>query len=223
MLADLEKHAARFNDLSLRARLLITLSSVVIIFMLFDMFWFVNNGKTIKQTNNEITKIAQEKNTLIEQQKAKNQHISSRRNDPKYQLIESLDKQLEQTKLQLKEKTLNLVQPEDMAEVLNTIITSSNKLKLQSLSKLETNKLSDKNSADGKVSEQENMVELYRHRMQIVLSGNFSATHQFLEKLENMEKQVAFDSFEYKVDTYPKAEIKLIVSTLSLNEEWIGG
>jgi len=223
MLADLEKYAVRFNNLSLRFRLLITLSFILILFMLFDMFWFSNNGNLIKQTNNTIINLSQEKNNLVEAQKTKNQRITSKRNDPKYQLIESLDKQLEQAKLQLKERTLNLVQPEDMAKVLNTIITSSKNLKLQSLSKLETTKLSDKTSTDSNDTDQENLVELYRHRMQIILNGSYSATYKFLEDLENMEKQVAFDSFEYKVETYPKAEIKLVVSTLSLNKEWIGG
>jgi len=223
MPADLDKYRVLFNDLSLRSRLLITLSAAAILFMLFDLLWLSNNGQIIKQTNNKIVSLSQEKNNLLDTQRTKNQKISSKRNDPKYQLIESLDQQLEQAKVKLKERTLNLVQPEDMAEVLNTIIASSNKLKLQSLSKLETTKLSDKTPVDPKAKDQEALVELYRHRMQIVLNGSYSATYQFLEKLESMEKQVAFDNLEYEVDAYPQAEIKLIVSTLSLNKEWIGG
>ena len=76
MLADLEKHTARFNDLSLRSRLLMTLSSVVILFVLFDLYWFSNNEKTIKQTNNNIISLSQEKDNLIEVQKTTNGTLS---------------------------------------------------------------------------------------------------------------------------------------------------
>ena len=214
----LDKYIESFNNLKQSYRLLVTLGAIFFVFMCFDIFWLSEQSKKRKSLEASIVNTAQEYNNQIETQKNRNLSASKRNQEPKRQLIETLDKKIAEVKSQLSENTLNLIQPEDMAEVLRDIIKSSNSLKLQSLSKIETTSFAtptDQNQQQG--------FELYKHSMQIKLLGSYHATYEFLKALEDMEKKVSFEHFEYKVKNYPTAEIELMVSTLSLNKEWIGG
>ena len=132
-----------------------------------------------------------------------------------------LESEIEKVRQQLTEKTVNLVPSDKMADVIEKIIASTQSLRLISLSKQASLRLSDPVEAPN--ADKEQAIKLYRHSVEIVLEGNYSATYQFLKSLENMERKVAFESFNYNVENYPNAEIRLIVSTLSLNKEWIGG
>ena len=215
---NLEPHIERFNNLKQSHRVLACFVVIVLLFMCFDIFWFSNNSKNIAQSNSTLTTIDRQTKALIDQQKNKNLSASIQRKNPKQLVLDRLNEKIDSVKTKLSERTLNLVQPEEMASVLKDIIDSTKNLKIQSLSKLATTPLSTTNE-----NESQDMVQLYRHSMEVFLTGNYTATHEFLNRLETMEKKVAFDQFEYKVRRYPVAEIRLTVSTLSLNKEWIGG
>ena len=220
MQTKIERTISKFDALALRLRIMITLSFIAILFMFFDIFWYAFNDQAIKKTNQQILNIKKQTDKLVNMQKQHNQNILRKRSDPKKIKLASINTQLAEIRRQLTEKTTNLVQPEDMANVLKIIIMSTEALELQRLSKRETIELSDQPDKNDQPKDQ---IRLYRHSMEILLQGSYSATHKFLEKLENMEKKVAFDSFEYTVGEYPQAEIKLVVSTLSLHKGWIGG
>jgi len=66
-------------------------------------------------------------------------------------------------------------------------------------------------------------VQLYRHRVELVLQGSFTDTQAFLVKLEALPKQLAFERLKLTVEQYPEAEITLTVSTLGFDRKWIGG
>lgn len=223
----LEETMIKFNALTLRLRIMITISVIAILFMLFDVFWFADNDQIIGKIEQQIMAVIKQSDELVEMQQQHNQNIVQKRNDPKNLKLISLNKQLSKIREQLTNKTINLVQPADMANVLKMIIGSTNTLELQILSKQETVELSSQLEFGQEKQQQEsaesNQVRLFRHSMEIVLKGDYSSTYQFLNKLEEMDKKVAFDSFEYVVSQYPKAEITLVVSTLSLQKGWIGG
>jgi len=225
MPTNLEAAIIKFDGLALRLRIMITLSILALLYMLFDLFWFSFNDQAIKKAQQEITMTTKQNAELISMQEDFNLNIVKKRNNPKKIKLEMIGGQLSDIRNQLKQKTANLVQPEDMADVIKTIITSTKSLKIQRISKQKTIELSSEftevsNNKDEKDSAP---IKLYRHSMEILLKGNYTSTHQFLDKLEKMKKQVAFDAFEYIVKDYPQAEIKLIVSTLSLQKEWVGG
>ncbi len=210
----------QFDALALRLRIMLTLALVVVVFMLFDIFWFSSNNQRIKNVQQKIQKNRLQITNLVNMQNEQNQKLLQSRNDKKNKQLASLKMQLTSVRQQLAEHTLNLVQPEEMADVLKDIILSSNSLKLEKLIKQQTIELSKPDKDD---QQQKDQLKLYRHSMVIELKGDYRSAFAFLQKLENMEKKVAFDSFEYVVDIYPKATIKLTVSTLSLDKGWVGG
>jgi len=222
MLTNLDATAEKFDALELRMRILLTLVGLAILYMLFDLFWFGSTDQQIKNVNTKIETSKTQISELIDMQTSLNSSVTKTRNNPKHQRIVVLNEQIEQVRKSLLEKTVNLVPPEEMANVLKNIIKSTKSLRLQSLTKQQTAELSE-HQTPLKSDNQEAAIKLYRHSVEIVLIGNYIATYEFLRTLENMERKVAFDSFEYNVAEYPEAEVKLIISTLSLEKEWIGG
>ncbi len=210
----------KFDTLALRLRIMLTACFVIVLFMIFDMFWFSSNSQTIKSTQLGIKNSQKQITDLLAIQNDYNQSVFDKRSDPRRAQLKSIDIQLDSIRQQLTEHTLNLVQPEDMAEVVKTILLSSKSLKLQKLTKLQAEELSKPTEVDGK---KDTRIKLYRHSIQIALKGNYNATYRFLKKLEQMEKKVAFNDFEYNVDKHPNADVILTISTLSLQRGWIGG
>ena len=212
----------QFDALALRLRIMLTLAVIVVVFMIFDVFWFSSNNQKIKSTQQEIQNSRKQITGFVEIQNEFNQKLFKGRNDPKTLQLNTLDAQLGSIRQQLTQHTLNLVQPDEMAGVLKDIILSSKSLRLEKLVKQQTVELSKPTRKDEDKGPN-NEIKLYRHSMVIELKGTYRSAFSFLQKLEEMEKQVAFDSFEYVVDVYPKAFIRLTVSTLSLDREWVGG
>ncbi len=211
----------QFDALALRLRIMLTLAFAVVLFMILDVFWFSSNNQKIKSSQQKIQNSRQQITRLVEMQNEHNQKLFEDRSDPRNQQLNTLDSQLNRIRQQLTQHTLNLVQPDEMASVLKEILLSSQSLKLEKLAKQQTVELSKPSNNTNK--ELNNEIKLYRHSMVIELNGNYQSAFAFLQKLEKMEKKVAFDNFEYVVDIYPKAFIKLTVSTLSLDREWVGG
>lgn len=223
MQTNLDHLLEQFDALALRLRIMLTLAVVVVLFMLFDIFWFSSNNLTIKRAQQKIDNDRQQAINLINLQNEHNEKLFKHRSDPKIKQLNTLNIQLDTVRQQLSEHTLNLVQPEEMANVLKDIILSSKLLKLKKLVKEQSVELSKTAKKDQEDENQQDQIRLYRHSMIIELKGNYRSAFKFLQKLEKMEKQVAFDRFEYIVDVYPKANIKLTVSTLSLDKGWVGG
>jgi len=221
----LENIILLFEELSLRMRLLLTFCLVAVIFMLFDIFLFSANEKTIKTKQQQNINSKKQIADLVSLQNEFNQKTFTSRSDPKTKLLERLDAELEKIRQKLTEHTTNLIHPKDMSSVLKDILSSTKNLQLQSLLKQETVDLSDSEKTDQGIDKPGNkeQVTLYRHSVEISLYGDYHSTLSFLQKLETMEKKVAFDNLEYVVDSYPKANIKLMISTLSLQPGWIGG
>ncbi len=211
----------KFDALALRLRVLFTFVLIVILYMLFDLFWYSATAQQSKNLRLEIENNQRQVTELIDIQNTLNSSVSKSRNNPKTQKIAVLENEIDKVKKQLTERTINLIPSDEMAAVLEQIIESSQTLKLISLNKNASVKLSDSNETDTDLSER--AINLYRHSVEIVLEGNYGATYQFLKNLENMDRKVAFESFSYDVENYPKAKVRLVVSTLSLNKEWIGG
>lgn len=220
----------KFDALALRQRIMIMVSFIAVLILMFDSLWFASNQQEIERTQKAIELTKSQQKEMVEMQRAYNQTIVDKRNDPKHQKLLLIESQLVEVRQKLMNKTVNLVKPEDMARVIREIIQSTKSLKLQSLSKLATYEITSESGDEAQQADTPQSTEtsaekikLYRHTMKIVLQGKYGSTHQFLELLENMKKKVGFDHFEYSVNDYPNADITLTVSTLSLDRGWIGG
>lgn len=225
MRTKLEQIISQFEELTVRMRLLLTLCVIAIVFMIFDILIFSPNEKQIKNKQQTNLNIRGQIEELVNLQGEFNQKTFNTRSDPRSKQLNQLTDDLKKIRLRLTEHTANLIHPEEMPDVLKNILSSTKKLRLQSLLKQEAVNLSEdaKNNQQQFTVNDDESATLYQHSIKISLYGDYPSTVNFLEKLEDMKKRVAFDNLEYIVDIYPKANIQLTISTLSLKPGWIGG
>lgn len=62
---------------------------------------------------------------------------------------------------------------------------------------------------------------IYKHGLKIRFSGDYMATLHYLNLLEALPWHFVWDSIDYRVTTYPRAEIVITVYTLSFEEKWL--
>lgn len=218
ILAWLEK----FNAMEIRMRLMISFALAMTIAFVFDFVWFTPTAKQQSKLEIQIGQFDKQIEETLKSQQALNKSIVDQRHHPKRKQLEQITQQISELRSALEEKTFNLVTPEEMNQVLREIIKRSDKLTLLSLSQQPPVAIFEEDPNSVK-SEQDQQIQLYRHSVNIVLSGNFQNTQEFILALENMPKKVAFDQFRFSVDEYPRSEIRLSLSTLSFDRSWIGG
>lgn len=211
----------RFDQQAIRIRLLLTLVLMAVFAMLVDFLWLADNFKQAESLRAEIVQTDKIIDELIISQTQLNENVVNAKNHPLLKDIEETNQQIEHFKALLEQKTINLIKPEIMSTVLNEILQHSKKLKLLSLTKQAPIELfSQKDLAPEDNTKQ---LQIYRHLVHITFEGQYDDTESFIRLLEDMPQKVNFESLTYEVDEYPLARIILVVSTLSFDEEWIGG
>jgi|GEM_PF-2781260 len=209
------QYVEKFDNLPVRTRLVVTFAMIAVTFLLFELFWYSGTDQANKRIKNQIKTVDQEILSFTESQQQFNAGIFDQRNNPKRAQLIAIQQQVAQVQQELERKTLTLVKPEAMADLLKEIIDNSQKLKLISLVKQAPQALFEEQA--------NHTVQMYRHPVEMVFQGSYQETRQFVEELENMKRKVNFESFEFSVDQYPKSTITLVVSTFSMSRKWIGG
>lgn len=135
--------------------------------------------------------------------------------------LRQLQSEIARLDQRLKESTVDLISPRDMAEVLRALLIRQEGMRLVRLENFPAQVLLP---AAEKVGEPDDAKEihLYRHPMRIVFSGTYLQALEYLRSLEKLPRRLLWDELEIMVKNHPQAEISLRVHTLSLKKGWIG-
>lgn len=160
------------------------------------------------------------------------------------QQLAKLQAQSQELSQQLSALMSNLVSPSQMAELLQSVLDKSAKLKVVSLTSLaatpinsvtsSTNETNSKNSVSttnetnsknvtSTTNETTDNGQYFLHPVRMELTGTYWAIRDYLHALENLPVKYYWRSFQYQVETYPNAKLILEVYTLGTREEFIGG
>jgi MSHA biogenesis protein MshJ len=63
--------------------------------------------------------------------------------------------------------------------------------------------------------------EVFRHTVELSVSGGYFDLLDYLAALERMPQRVFWDGFELSVAQYPQSVLKLTIYTLSLEKSWL--
>lgn len=204
-----------FDEKPLKLRLLITFAAILVMLFTFDFLWISPVLKESTQVERKIVQTQKNIQQLADSLALVNQGVYDRKNNPAFVELGQVKEQLEKVKQQLHEKTISLIKPEEMAGVLQEIIAGSQKLTLLSMNKMSPQAMFQQEDTQD--------IQMYRHVFEVVFTGEYIDTMQFIEELEKLPKKLNFDSLDYQVDEYPLSIITLTLSTLSFNRKWIGG
>ncbi len=107
-----------------------------------------------------------------------------------------------------------LIDPAEMARVMEGVLREQSKLRLIRIRNLSPEALSA--SADSRTA------TFYKHGLEIEFEGSYGACLDYLQEIENLPWRFYWQVLELEVLEYPRNRVRLEVSTLSLNKEWIG-
>ena len=126
------------------------------------------------------------------------------------------------------------VPPQQVALLLEDMLTGHPGLQLVSLSSEASEKITlqlqeplQSRSADSAAMAEASELDIatmdvYRHPFQLELVGSFHDVVSYLDQLESGRWQFQWRSLDYAVEEYPAARVTLLIETLSRSEDWIG-
>ncbi len=209
----------KFNALNERERLSVILLSVVAIIIVFVELLITPLNQKYDVVDKQIVSL-QTQTRQLESQVLILKSKKSR--DPDFQekqKIKLLDEQIESLNVHLKEKMLGLIEPKQMAKVLEEVLAQNTDLQLQRVQSLGAQPLSPIKAKEG---EETQTLGIYRHGLQIEFKGSYLSTLKYLKALDDLPWNFYWDVLELSVNKYPVSTIVITVHTLSFHEGWIG-
>ena len=120
--------------------------------------------------------------------------------------------------------TNELISPTQMREALQQMLSANDNVKITSFKSLPAESLIKKSSTTEPVNDlDENpQIDLYRHSIHITLQGEYFQLRDYLKSIEQLSWSFYWHQFDYKVDTYPQAQLEIEMYSLSTKKEFIG-
>lgn len=122
--------------------------------------------------------------------------------------------------------TTDLVDPAEMRAVLEELLRRQAGLKLVSaLNRAAEPVLADEEPAPGEAVAEEptsDAPRLYRHSLVMRLTGSYLDCLRYVESVERLPWHIYWSRLTVEADDYPTNQIVIELTTLSLDEEWIG-
>jgi MSHA biogenesis protein MshJ len=216
MSSDSSSSTAKFNTLSLRERFLFGTTILVVL----SLGWWHFFAKPVMLETAmlvaENTKISAEVNQTRAEIKTIRNTIAAGINREKEVKLVQLTRALEAVEERLRLKTIELIDPEKMFQLMSQLIYRDSGLKLLSLKRREVKPaiaLSEK--------QQEN-ADIYRHVLEVKFSGKFRDILIYMQSLEALDWKLIWDEIEIVSNEYPLITVKIVISTLSTRKEWVG-
>ncbi len=207
-----------FNSRTLRERIIVALALAMVLILVSYLLIIDPQLKRQHEVNRQLAEIQQSMADLASQETI---ILARRQTDPdqkQRQRIDQLQSELNRLQQQLESNIANLVSPQQMVPLLKDLLGQQKSLTLVSLRNLSP-ALVDLGAADNN----KERPKLYKHRLEMELSGNYRALLDYLAQLQNLPRSVVWETVEIETEDYPKAFIHMQVYTLSLTEGWIGG
>ncbi len=209
----------KFDALNERERISIMLLSIVAVVIVFAELLISPLNQQYEVLDKQIISLKSQTSQLENQIKVLK---AKKIRDPDFQeknKIKLLDEQLSNVNVRLKEKMHGLIEPKQMAKVLELVLTQNTDLKLQRVESLGAEPLSPVKAKEGEEAEN---LGIYRHGLQIEFKGSYLSTLKYLKALDDLPWNFYWDVLELDVDKYPVSRIVITVHTLSFHEGWIG-
>lgn len=216
MKAEWENLSAKVEALTVRERVILLSTMVVAVLFIWGQFFFTPLQERNKQASSALRAINIQQTELMSQVSVLDLQLAE---DPNRELIaqrKGLEQQLEKTKAEIERQLSGLIAPDKMADVLRTLLIEEKKLKLISLKNLPVKPF---NFVDESVEKEG--TALFSHSMELVVDGQYFEVLAYIKRLEQF-KGFNWDMLSYDVVDYPNARVTVKISTLSLEEDWIG-
>lgn len=209
--------ADRIDSLSLRERGFVFVGLVALAYLAWDIFLLQPVSDQRKQVRDEIA-LVQER--IVSSSRRLQELTASTASDPNLALQREQE-QLEKTLVILNERlagrTANVVEPAEMAVLLEKVLDRQKGLRLISMESLGATPVFEGDEGDTLSGG-----GIFRHGLEMQLEGSYLEMLNYVRALEALESNFFWEALEIETIDYPRNRIRLRVYTLSLSEDWIG-
>lgn len=208
----------RFFKLSLRERGLIVIAGLALVLLGGYVTFIEPQLKLAKMSQREAGSGQVALAELDQQIASLEQDLKADPNIPLRQRLSELTSQIASLDLKLDSHTQDLVPADKMPQLLERVLSKSDKLKLvilESIAPIQLLKADEQQNNQSKIN-------LYQHGVRLVLEGSYFDIQGYLEQLETLPWRFYWRVFSYDVKEYPVAQVELELYTLSTSEAFIG-
>jgi len=214
-----EKLSEQVEALTLRERGILLGAIIVSVVFIWGQFIFAPLQDRDKAASRNLISLTQQQANFAQQQLLLERRL---KDDPNKELRvqrTELEVQLAKMKSEIERQLSDLIAPEKMADVLRSMLQQQANLKLISLKNMPVAPFDPPSEKVENDSKEE--AGLYRHSMELVMDGEYFDVLEYIKRLESL-KGFSWETMNYEVIDYPKARVTIKISTLSLEEDWIG-
>ena len=208
--------AEKYDALSLRER---TLIGFTILATIGFTWWQLYADPMLGETRSlvqENSKLSSEVNMTRAAISDIRTRIAAGVNQGKDVKLAQLQRALEDVQERLRLKTIELIDPEQMFQLMSELVYRESNLKLLSLKRREVK------PAITLTEDQQEETGLYRHVLEVKFSGKFADILKYVQTLEGLDWKLIWDEIEIVSQEYPQIMVRVVISTLSTKKEWVG-
>jgi MSHA biogenesis protein MshJ len=215
-----KKLSIKFLKASLREQVLILCCGLIVITMMMYTLLLEPQLEKIVRVEKNSVGATQEITRLSAQVESLTNKLQDDPNQPIRERITTLEQKSQLLMTQLQSQTRNLVPANEMANVLEGVLSKSEGVTLIELESISPSPIILEPVEE--TEQEQPSTGLYRHGVKLVVQGSYFNIQTYLEKLEGLKWQFYWKKFDYIVDEYPLATVELEVYTLSTNKAFIG-
>lgn len=218
----LQQLANWIDALSIRERGFLLIALIIAIFLVGNQILLEPLDKQARQLQ---VKLKKQQKDLVRVREQQQQLVQRSATDPdaqNLQQIAALKKVMQELDARLQGMTVDLIDPQQMAKVLEEVLTRDTDLQLVSVQSLPPLALTDPDEAGKKKDGKGTVTGAYQHALKIEFKGGYLSTLRYMQELEKLSHRFYWGSVDFVVEDHPQAHVTIIVNTLSLNEAWIG-
>ena len=213
LLTKLKPLQATVDNMSLRERLLVFVTGL----MLLGSVWYLGLMQPLdqqaKNNRSEIASLRERIDIYNQSLEVEVLQISSTGTGELEKLLR-IQGRLDEINERLGGYVAELIDPAQMSHVLQGLLNKQSKLRLIRVRNLSPEALSA--STDALTT------TFYRHGLEIEFEGSYLACLEYLQEIEELPWRFYWQLLDIEVLEYPRNRIRLEVSTLSPDVEWIG-
>ncbi|MDH3641939.1 MAG: hypothetical protein OES38_07570 [Gammaproteobacteria bacterium] len=213
----------KYNGLSLRERVLVTLSVLSVTWMA----WSATIGGFLEQSKVQIERDIDAVYVRMQAEVAEQSVLEkAKANDPNLKLGKErtiLDAELKVLSSSLGSVLERFVAPERMPSLLEDVIRNHKGLKLTRMASLPAEPINLGEPEEGEGEEKPKQVpQIYKHPLRLEFEGDYFEVMAYLAELEASEWEFGWRRLDYVVTEHPIAEVTIEIETLSRERSWIG-
>lgn len=216
---------AWIEGLSRRERLMVLVATVVCMWAMFDVLFLTplleskrELAKRIDAGRQQITVMQDQIRTLQSQGAADPDAANRARLAELQDRLRDVDAQLDQLRREM-------VSPEQMTQVLESVLQKRRQLKLVSLKTLPVSPLipSSEPAPEATTASRATSPEVavFRHGVEITVEGRYLDLLEYLSDLERSPWQLMWGNASVRAERYPNSTLTVTVYTLSLDKTWL--